>query len=502
MVSTWFTISERYCKENNLVWHQDFPIDHPISELGRLLVAVLIRHQSIGPIVLDAIDQEIAGTVSEGMAKQVMDLIKTVYDAKWQLIKTRQQLNRSYKEVCAPMLDKCRFLLYEVRPAISPEQNALKRLNILYKPQRFKSIVRRIIYECKTAKKVAECAKPEDVFNVNKQCRNGVVKQPNADGVNQTSVELELNGSHLDSASVDGGSLNGSVNDEDTNILKEKSTTMFEADCCDEGKELQEKNATHCNKHDDKLVQNTLKMLASKNVNLSQMPNNSDDAHVAHVSALIIEFVIESTCDVETIRRAMYCQMQRYHTRKEGLQLFSTMCNKTNLIDAVHYSLLNGYLGLFLSRDKQHYSATVLSDLNMITCFQKADLMVQHSSIIEWALANQQMYANEFSQQFSQTTSIDKNNSNIGTYVFLKKLPRVRFLLNVLGILSKNIEPNEMSLIINSGAIGCLLSLLRQTGADLESPKVKCECTYICEDFAGKVSLVEKFTISTSGSQC
>jgi hypothetical protein len=26
----------------------------------------------------------------------------------------RQQLNRSYKEVCAPMLEKCRFLLYEV----------------------------------------------------------------------------------------------------------------------------------------------------------------------------------------------------------------------------------------------------------------------------------------------------------------------------------------------------------------------------------------------------
>jgi E3 ubiquitin-protein ligase HERC2 len=42
------------------------------------------------------------------LPKQLMDIIKTVHQTKWNLIKTRQEMNRSYKEVCAPVLDKCR----------------------------------------------------------------------------------------------------------------------------------------------------------------------------------------------------------------------------------------------------------------------------------------------------------------------------------------------------------------------------------------------------------
>jgi E3 ubiquitin-protein ligase HERC2 len=42
------------------------------------------------------------------LPKQLMDIIKTVHQTKWNLIKTRQEMNRSYKEVCTPVLDKCR----------------------------------------------------------------------------------------------------------------------------------------------------------------------------------------------------------------------------------------------------------------------------------------------------------------------------------------------------------------------------------------------------------
>lgn len=493
-IGAWFTISERYCKENNLIWHQDFPIDHPISELGRLLVAVIIRHQCLGPLVLDTVDHEITGTISEPIPKVIIDVIKTVYDAKWTLIKTRQQLNRSYKEVCAPMLEKCRFLLYEVRPAISPEQYALKHLNILYKPQRFKTVVRRIIYKLRAAKKVIDCAKPDDVFNVNKQNRNPGGRLHLTDSLTQPNSDSDMIGTHGDHhvelASLDDPSLSDSVNAGDNNILIEKNLLTFDADYCDETKDMHlcDFRKDGSKDDDDQFIQNALKILQQKNLNLLKNQNVSDDLNVGHITAMIVDFVIESTCDVETIRRAMYCQRQRYQTRKQGIQLFSNMCTLTNLIDAVQYSLLSGYLGLFLSRDKQHYASTVLSDLNMITCSQKADLIIEHSKLIEWAILNQRQNVNCFSKQSPLATMPDKNNSNIGTYVFLKKLPKARFLLNVLGILSKNIEPNEISFIINSGVIGCILSLLRQTGADLEAHKIKYECTYVCEDTTIKVS--------------
>jgi E3 ubiquitin-protein ligase HERC2 len=42
------------------------------------------------------------------LPKQLMDIVRTVHQTKWNLIKTRQEMNRSYKEVCTPVLDKCR----------------------------------------------------------------------------------------------------------------------------------------------------------------------------------------------------------------------------------------------------------------------------------------------------------------------------------------------------------------------------------------------------------
>lgn len=57
LVSSWIAISEKFCKENHLIWHQEFASDHPVIELERLLTAVLIRHQSLGPLVLAVIDR-------------------------------------------------------------------------------------------------------------------------------------------------------------------------------------------------------------------------------------------------------------------------------------------------------------------------------------------------------------------------------------------------------------------------------------------------------------
>lgn len=43
-------------------------------------------------------------------AKHFADVAKVVHQTKWKLIKMRQEQNRSYKEVCAPVLEKCRYV--------------------------------------------------------------------------------------------------------------------------------------------------------------------------------------------------------------------------------------------------------------------------------------------------------------------------------------------------------------------------------------------------------
>ena len=50
------------------------------------------------------------GECVEGLPvpRTLCELMRHVHNTKWQLIRRRQQLNRSYKEVCAPVIDRCR----------------------------------------------------------------------------------------------------------------------------------------------------------------------------------------------------------------------------------------------------------------------------------------------------------------------------------------------------------------------------------------------------------
>lgn len=510
LVATWISIAERFCKENNLIWHQDFPPEHSISELERLLTAIFIRHQSLGALVLAVVDRELSNSSgSDKLPAPVANVIRLVHQTKWTLIKTRQQLNRSYKEVCAPMLDKCRFLLYEVRPAISIEQCALNRLKILRKPPRFKSFVHRMIAEMRSAKKQLDGAKPEDILNVTiqSQCASFSAKMQQSNENLDAATVLERKSSSAENLfqmkiEEDENQVNASAPADPDNALKEQIAEIetVEEDGktptndCEPGKRAPQ--AKLCDEQfiNDVISKLTEKCLVSKLSGSAVNFSASTDARMTDapkVMQMIVDFILLDTCDVETLRRAMYCQVQRYKIRKQGLEMFAQLLKVNNLLDAVQYNLLSGYLGLFLDKSKQHYLENVLDDLNMITSFQKVDLLLTQAKIIEWTIHQFQTFINQeqiFAKQKCHVATFGKDTSNLGTYVFLKKLPRARFLLSVFGILSKNVGPNEISLLINSGAISSALSLLRQTGTDTSSRKAPSELSYVYEDAVVKVS--------------
>lgn len=507
LVSTWIAIAQRYCKENNLIWHQDFPPEHPISELERHITAVFIRHQSLGQLVLAVIDRELSGFTNV-LPKPVSDTIKLVHQTKWTLIKTRQQLNRSYKEVCAPMLEKCRFLLYEVRPVISLEQNGLNRLNILHKASRFKMIVRRIIGEIRLSKRMQKCAKPDDILNTTIQSQNALsggakVQSKNSScdnllsnkhfNIDDESLQMDttkINNSTENLIDISSGGVGGGGGGDSCDIIvsdcvtdeKKSNNDML----IDDAKTPTNENndfLSNNNNNKQKGYENDVQFINNVIAKLSeQCVHVQDDAANSDVMPLIVDFILQDICDVETLRRAMYCQVQRYQIRKQGMEMFSELLNVKSLLDSVLYNVLGGYLGIFMDKPKQHYFGNILDDLNMITAYQKADLILSHSKIIEWAIGELQKFLNQEQIYAKQKFHAGKDNSNMGTYVFLKKLPRARFLLSVFGILSKDFGGNEMSLLIKSGALGSILGLLRQTGGDMISAKIGNELSYVYED--------------------
>lgn len=522
LVSTWITITERFCKENNLIWHQDFPPEHPISELERLLTAIFIRHQSLGALVLAVVDRELSSnTTADKLPHPVAEIIKLVHQTKWTLIKTRQQLNRSYKEVCASMIDKCRFLLYEVRPAISMEQCAFNRIKILHRTPRFKAFVHKIIGEMRESKKILECAaKIEDILNVTIQSQTAsfTTKVQSVENLCGTVERVRSNSNEnlknadediqIDPQCVDASADEKLMKDTKTvDLITEKKPAQPNDENNDDTAKLAanetENNASAarrqtaksqfvCDQSDEQFINDVIAKLSEKCIisKLTHENHSNSQPNAINVSktmAMIVDFVLQDSCDVETLRRAMYCQVQRYKLRKHGIEMFSQLLRLTNSLDAVQYSMLSGYLGLFLDRSKQHFLDNVLCDLNMISSFQKVDLILAQAKIIEWAIGELQKFVNQdqiFAKQKYHPIGLGKDTSN----VFLKKLPRARFLLSVFGILSKNIGPNEVSLVINAGALGSILSLLRQTGAEPTLNKSLNELSYVYEDSIVKVN--------------
>ncbi|KAK7877598.1 hypothetical protein WMY93_031683 [Mugilogobius chulae] len=111
---------ERCCKQYHLITPITFPPEHPVEEVGRLLLCCLLKHQDLGHVALSLVSQCALG-VDQGkqrsLPKSVIEVCRMVYQAKCSLIKTHQEQGRSYKEVCAPVIERLRFLFNELRPA-------------------------------------------------------------------------------------------------------------------------------------------------------------------------------------------------------------------------------------------------------------------------------------------------------------------------------------------------------------------------------------------------
>lgn len=433
LVVRWLSLSERYCKAHNLMWHQEFASEHPVQELERLLTAVLLRHQCLGGLVMNVL--EIVDDASEppALPRQLTEIIRLVHQAKWSVVRNRQQLNRSYKEVCAPILERLRFLLYEVRPAVSPQQRGLRRLPILQRLPRFRLLVRRLLQELRAAKQQPPLAKPEDL-------------------------------------------LNASIQQQQQQSIYEQEKKPKEEE--QQQPQQQQQQPVKLDAEEESVADESLQLL--RRLNDRQMDVELDTTLMQD----IVDFALQDSCDVETVRRAMYCQMQRYQLRLAGLQLVQQLLELHGLLDAAQYSLLNGYLGLHLkaaacSATPQH----VLGQLNMISAYQKARLLLAQSRVLDWAVRELRRLVNQ-----EQPGAVrGKDSCNLSTYVLVKRLPRARFLISVFGLLAKELGANELGLLINSGLLGTVLGLLAQTGGELGARRNSCgELSVLYEDSALK----------------
>ncbi|KAG8176599.1 hypothetical protein JTE90_026848 [Oedothorax gibbosus] len=122
LVKKFLTLTQEFSKDHHITVHLNFANDHPVEEVGRILIACLLKHLGLGEMCVSIAE-------SNGqIPPPVEHVLRITQQAKYCLIKARQDINSSYKEVCSAVLDRCRFLFYEIRPAKSNEVEFEKAL--------------------------------------------------------------------------------------------------------------------------------------------------------------------------------------------------------------------------------------------------------------------------------------------------------------------------------------------------------------------------------------
>ena len=69
-----------------------FPLDHPVEEVGRQLLAVLLKHLGLGAVAAEMVQLEIDSPGEQSrLSKPLEDCLRSVHQTKWRLIRIRQE---------------------------------------------------------------------------------------------------------------------------------------------------------------------------------------------------------------------------------------------------------------------------------------------------------------------------------------------------------------------------------------------------------------------------
>ncbi|XP_039600637.1 E3 ubiquitin-protein ligase HERC2 isoform X1 [Polypterus senegalus] len=415
---------ERCCKQYHLITPIIFPPEHPVEEVGRLLLCCLLKHQDLGHVALSLVNQNSLG-IDQGkhrsLPKSVTDVCRMVYQAKCTLIKTHQEQGRSYKEVCAPVIERLRFLFNELRPAVSNDLSIMSKLKLLNSLPRWKRIVQKLIRD-RRKKKVSKKSESEDV----EESKN---EETNMDEPCMVAI---------------------SPNPADKKNLPVKSPKQ------DKWQPLLN---TVTSVHRYKWLKHNVQGV---------FPQSA-------LMATILEFALkEEPLDVEKMRKCLLKQLERAEVRLEGIDTMLKLASKSFLLPSVQYAMLCGWQRLVPEGTNiGDPLSDCLKDVDLIPPFNRMLLEVTFGKLYAWAIQNIRNILLDASTRFKELgvqpvplqtiTNENPAGPSLGT------IPQARFLLVMLNMLSLKHGANNLSLLLNSGLLALTQTILRLIGPSSDS---------------------------------
>jgi E3 ubiquitin-protein ligase HERC2 len=154
-VTQFLQVVNIFSQRNRLLVPSQFTADHPVEHAGRVLMATLLKHCDLASTALELVETGSFQLTPESdvrMPAPIIELCHVVHQAKLKLIQDHQGSSRSYAAICAPLTERCFFLLYEIGPTMSSVTSVLTRQRMVKTPSRWMKAVQMIINNRKRSK--------------------------------------------------------------------------------------------------------------------------------------------------------------------------------------------------------------------------------------------------------------------------------------------------------------------------------------------------------------
>ncbi|XP_028033518.1 probable E3 ubiquitin-protein ligase HERC2 [Bombyx mandarina] len=545
-----------------------FPPEHPLEELRRALLAVLLYHAGLKEHALATAKAEMEkGEVK--LSPAMLEIVKAVQQSKWTLMRTRQQLSRGYKEVCAAPLERARFLLHEIRPAMSPAVNALRNRPPSHRPPTAKRIFQKVMRVAKTPSfnKCFETTKDlrnrqnslsksmfkatgsllqGDALLIKSSIANATSKTPEditpsiviepfkpsegASDVREPKLRVKTkdkllekdlknacnyddmrNESHRaadrddildrdDDKTPTNEISFSSINDmTDNSVFKDsiesEKQVILLADDLKNDLIMADEEKDDDTSERNKFVNAWVSRLAGEEKDLHWLLESVTPEQQSLTIAIIDFVMTEETCDIDILRRALYCQVQRAEIRRTGYSIINSILHSSQTMsESVKYGALVGLLGASMAESvsgvllKPTIPLTPpLDSIESVIPYSKYMVLLERSKLMDFVLIELKARVMEGEQHQTLPT---KMSANYGAHALLNRPSRARFLITLLSLLTEGCQGPELEQLINGGALSSCLTLLKQIGGDTSQYsslitnglKSKPECLIIYED--------------------
>ncbi|XP_064637694.1 E3 ubiquitin-protein ligase HERC2-like isoform X2 [Lineus longissimus] len=431
-VKMFLSFVDRYNKAHHLVTPISFPPDHPVEEVGRLLMAVLLKHNDLGHVAFSIVEHGMEEPHQmSGLPRAIAEVCRIVCQVKRSLIKVHQDLSRSYKEVCAPVIERCHFLFNELRPSTGSEVQAMSYSKLLKSSPRWKAVVRKVMADKQKSKR------PPSIL--------------------------------IEDIKVADGAIGGADTDEEAKLEEIMLELDQEQTVAKKEQDLQKPVVKKSGDSWDPIVSTVLSRKKFSWLK-QRLTGASWDVTLTNK---IVDFVLyEHPVDIEKLRKSLHHQVGRAELRLRGIQNILTLLHKNHLIPSVRYALLCGWQNLLrVGKHAREPLPHCLSNVNLIPPCDRVLLEMTFSELIRWAVMTLRKGVVE-ADMFFRTRGIHPNNPNDNNNkegISIGLLPSARFLLSAIGILTNEHQSNGVGLLLNSCILALTQTILRLTGSDPDS---------------------------------